>query len=179
MSDAARLLSGRLTFVEWSAIVCAGVAVVTWLAFTYVRGIELRAVDIFAELGDVANAMRLAKLDSNCWPSRLDALVAHIESVSDSCNNASTGRLRPPYLAQRTFDRDGAMKLTTGSTAAWVRFQSQSERAYERFVLRVGPLPEPLAGALVALCYQRDVRQPKCFRPSAEAQQTSVLWRLE
>lgn len=70
-----------------------------------------QGVAIQREVSQVIDAMRRAKLDANCFPVRLDALVEAKHGQLSDCGNDLRERLRGPYLQAVTFDDAGALLL--------------------------------------------------------------------
>lgn len=179
MTIATRLLTGRLTITEWCFAGLCAVAGALLILFSYVRGQELQAVNAFIELTEISRAMKLAKLDTNCWLGRIDALVDASKGNVNSCDAKLGAKLRTPYIRAGSFRDDGAMKLISANSDAWISVTTRHVSHGLEHVLNVSPLPERLAQAIATLCVERDTQRPQCVAATADDKPPGVLWRLQ
>lgn len=116
-SARASYCKGALSVVHVIAICVAVILVVFVGAYAMTDGKGTEAQMISAEVQAVRTAMQRARLDANCYPTRLDVLVDASRGTESSCGTDISKRLRGPYLKRTQFDETGAIVLTAGNAS--------------------------------------------------------------
>lgn len=161
---------GHVVAVALALVCFAGAA--AWFLH---RPAGVQAVAIQQEVEYVIAAMHRAKLDSNCFPSRLDALVDASRGSTSTCGSDLAGRLRGPYLQRALFDDAGSLLLRTAPGPARLQV-ARIEGATEVELLLSGV---PLELAVQLLSRAHDTGHVVRFSGATGRQaMVRMYWRL-
>lgn len=120
----------QLGAVGWGFAVALAVAAALCLCTTAVMFSASEAegtvgLALHEEISGIAAAMQRARLDANCFPLRLDALVDAAKGHETSCGIDARSTLRTPYLSGAEFDARGAIRVHAGGGRSTVRVVQQ------------------------------------------------------